>query len=74
MCVHRQTQKRIWRWKILLLHADVALLFSEGSRHFLFFSTQLQILKHITRDSDVNVLQSTSLHGTVSKVKKKKKN
>lgn len=56
---------------MLLLHAKVAFLFSEGSRHSLFISTQLRILKHVRRDSDVNVSQRTSLHGTVSKVKEK---
>lgn len=53
---------------MLLLHANVAFLFSEGSRHFLFFSTQVQVLKHSKRDGDANVLQSTSLHRTVSKI------
>lgn len=61
---------------MLLLHANVAFLFSEGSRHFLhflFFSTQVQVLKHSKRDGDANVLQSTSLHRTVSKINFKKK-
>lgn len=58
---------------MLLLHANVAFLFSKGSRHFLFFSTQVQVLKHSKRDGDANVLQSTSLHRTVSKINFKKK-
>lgn len=56
---------------MLLLHANVAFLFSEGSRHFLFFSTQLQVLKHAKRDGDANLLQSTSLHRTASKIKRR---
>lgn len=49
---------------LLLLHADVAFLFSE---HNGLFTAQLIFLKCILMGSDINVLESTRLHRTVSK-------
>lgn len=46
---------------MLLRRASVVLLSSGGSRHVLFFSAQLPILKHVKRDSDANVVQSAGL-------------
>lgn len=52
---------------MLLLHANVAFLFSEGKGLFLLFTAQLNVLKRIQMGTHISVLESTRLHRTASK-------